>query len=77
MFVVDGNTYVFDILDFQSGSETYIGMRDLVFKQSHGILLFYSVTDLESFKSIPSYFEQITTVRGDQVLHSYSKFYNL
>ena len=59
---VDGKICVLDILD-TAGQEEYASMLDQYFRNGHGFLIVYSVTDRNSFESIKNYRSKILRVK--------------
>ncbi|KAL7716534.1 small monomeric GTPase [Entamoeba marina] len=61
---VDGRICVLDILD-TAGQEEYASMLDQYFRNGHGFLIVYSVTDRNSFESIKNYYNKILRVKEE------------
>ncbi|EDR26112.1 ras-1, putative [Entamoeba histolytica HM-1:IMSS-B] len=59
---VDNRICVLDILD-TAGQEEYASMLDQYFRNGHGFLIVYSVTDRNSFESIKNYQNKILRVK--------------
>ncbi|ELP85342.1 hypothetical protein EIN_085940 [Entamoeba invadens IP1] len=59
---VDNRICVLDILD-TAGQEEYASMLDQYFRNGHGFLIVYSVTDRNSFESIKNYQSKILRVK--------------
>ena len=65
--VIDGETIVLDILD-TAGQEEYQALRDQYMRTGNGFLCVYSIADLDSFKELNKFREQIIRVKdADQV----------
>ena len=47
-----------------AGQDTFVGMRDIYYRNGDGFLLVYSVTDSSSVKDVQERFEKMMIVRG-------------
>jgi GTPase KRas protein len=59
---LDGSVTMLDILD-TAGQEEYSVMRNQYIRSGNGFVLVYSITSRESFKSLPSFRDQIFRVK--------------
>ena len=72
--VLDGQDVNVDILD-TAGQEDYAAMRDNYYRTGEGFLCVYSITMVESFEKLESFFEQILRVTDRENVCAPSSFF--
>ena len=59
---IDGKQYVL-VIDYITGSERSMAMRDLCVKTGHGFILVYSINSQSTYDELAPIYEQIVSVR--------------
>ena len=65
--VVDGNTYLLEILD-TAGQEEFTALRDQWIRECEGFIIVYSINSLPSFKQVEVFKKQIVRVKDKDQL---------
>uniref|UniRef100_F1L4K2 Ras-related protein Rab-21 n=1 Tax=Ascaris suum TaxID=6253 RepID=F1L4K2_ASCSU len=65
--VVDGNAVILNIWD-TAGQEKFHALGPIYYRDSHGALLIYDITDLHSFEKVKSWVKELRRILGESVV---------